>query len=189
MHTQRYQGEQLAPLTVAMIEIDQQLCSLTVVGLPQLGSPGPVLGIDLIALRGSLSLVALDLAPMDPDFWSAHCSPLLTAVHTLAEPALVLRKRPEFAAEVFSSQALIAGARVGQEEVVVAAVELLLVRSAPLFGKTSLPHCPGAAPRLLRWLAAERQNRKEHNALAHMFGAAFATEYLDRFLFGAAGAG
>lgn len=188
MHTRRYQGAQLAPLTVAVLEIDQCLCSLTVIGLPPAGSPGPVLGIDLIALRGTLSLVAIDLSPLDESFWSAHCSSLLAAVHTLAAPALVPRKRPEFAAEVFSPQALIAGARAGEEEAVLAGVEFLLARIAPLFERAATQGpVPGADSRLHRWLAAERRNRKEHNALAQLFGATFAAEYLDRFLFGSAG--
>ena len=187
MHTQRYRGAQLAPLTIAVLEIEQKICSLTVIGLPSAGAPCPVLGIDLIALRGVLSLVALDLAPTDADFWTTHCSSILAAVQTLAAPALIARKRPEFAAEVFSAAALIGGTRVGQESHVFAAVELLLVRSAELFAQTrGVPFRPTASQRLDRWLAAERQNRKEHNALTQMFGAAFATQYLDQFLFGAA---
>jgi len=39
-----------------------------------------------------------------------------------------------------------------------------------------------------RWLSAERQNRKEHNALARLFGPDLAGEYLERFLFAAAAA-
>ena len=188
MHTQRYRGAHLAPLTIAVLEQEQKLCSLTVIGLPRAGAPSPVLGIDLIALRGALSLVALDLAPLDTHFWSTHCSSILDAVHTLVAPALVPRKRPAFAADVFSPQALIGGTRVGQEETVFAAAELLLVRTAELLAQTSpATLCTKAEERLGRWLAAERHNRKEHNALSQMFGAAFATQYLDQFLFGSAG--
>lgn len=188
MHTQRYRGAHLAPLTIAVLEQEEKLCSLTVIGLPSAGAPSSVLGIDLIALRGVLSLVALDLAPMDADFWSAHCSSILDAVHTLVAPALLPRKRPAFAADVFSPQALIGGARVGQEESIFAATELLLVRTAELLAQISpAVLSAGAAERLGRWLSAERHNRKEHNALSQMFGAAFATRYLDQFLFGSAG--
>lgn len=186
MRTQRYRGAQLAALTVAVIEVEQRLCSLTVIGLPSAGTHCPVLGVDLIALRGTLALVALDLAPIGAEFWSARCSVILDAMHTLASPALLPRKRPDFTAEVFSDKALIGAARVGQEEAVFAAVELLLERSAELFAPSSAARVdPKAAQRLTRWLAAERQNRKEHNALAGMFGAAFATRYLEQFLFGA----
>lgn len=185
MHTRRYGGAQLAPLTVAVLEVDGRLCSLTVIGLPPPGSRLPVLGLDLIALRGSLSLLAIDLSPTDPEFFTSSCAAILKMTELLAAPAIVPRKRPAFAETSFSSGAIIAGARAGQEETVFNAVEYFLEQTGALLrGYAPEDFLPDAAERRIRWLAAERQNRKEHNALAHMFGAPFAAQYLDQFLFG-----
>lgn len=187
MHTWRYRGVQLAPLTVAVLEVEGRLCSLTVIGLPPPGSRLPVLGLDLIALRGSLSLLAVDLSPTDPEFFNSNCAAILEATERLAAPALVTRKRPAFAETSFSPRAIIAGARAGQEEMVFQAVKYFLEQTGALLQRYApADFLPDAAARRISWLAAERQNRKEHNALANMFGAPFAAQYLEQFLFGEA---
>ena len=182
--TWRLRSPYFASLTLAALEAEGRLCSLTVIGLPQPGAPWPVLGMDIIALRGSISLLAIDLAPTDWSFWKAHCEGVLHQVRAAAAPALVLRKRPDFTAEAFSPLALIAGVRSGQEAPALAAAELLLERIAEILRSAALPQfSPVARERQSRWLAAERRNRKEHNALERMFGPALATHYLDDFLF------
>lgn len=186
LRTQRYRGARLDSLTVAALETPRGLCSLTLIGLPAAGTPFPVLGVDIIALRGTISLCALDLAPTDAEFWQAHCAPVLSAVQGAAEQSLVRRQRPRFADATFSSLAVIAGVRPGGEAAVFDAVELLLQRTAALLmAEPELPPDRAAAARQhrQRWLLAERQNRKEHDALTRMFGPETAARYLDGFLF------
>lgn len=188
LHTQRYRGAGLDSLTVAALETPRGLCSLTVIGLPAAGAPLPVLGIDIIALRGTISLCALDLAPTDEAFWQERCAQVLGAVRAAAQESLVSRQRPRFADDTFSPLAIIAGVRPGREAAVLDAAALLLQRTAALLldgpGPVRAPaQLAASRQRLQRWLAAERQNRKEHNALARMFGPEAAARYLDKFLF------
>ena len=187
LRTQRYAGNGGAALTLAAIETAQgRLCTLTVLGIPPPGAGWPVLGIDLIALRGTLALVAVDLAPVDPTFWQLHCAPLLQALRTRTADSLVARKRPAFTVETFSPLAVIAGARAGSEAVVCAAIAQLLEETAALLsGQQAVVASPSPSAQLARasWLAAEKQNRKEHDALSRIFGPRFASYYLDEFLF------
>ncbi len=184
LHTRRYRGTRLDSFTVAVLATDQQLCSFTAIGLPPPGAPWPVLGIDLIALRGAISLIAIDLAPTDLDFWERYCAPLLTELHTQVQDVVVRRKRPSFADSTFSPLALIAGVSVGKEEPVFIATETFLQQTMALLGRLpAFPYSRAAWMHRERWLTAEKQNRKEHNALERMFGSAVATRYLDEFLF------
>lgn len=183
LRTQRYTGPGGAALTLAAIAgEDGRLCTLTVLGIPPLGAGWPVLGIDLIALRGTLALVAVDLAPLDQPFWQQYCAPLLQALQAQLPDLLVPRKRPGFAVETFSPLAAIAAARAGSETAVCAAIAELLQQTTALLAAapTLAPAAPAARA---RWLAAERQNRKEHDALSRIFGPRFAAYYLDEFLF------
>lgn len=206
LQTRRYEGAGLASLTVAIIaegpaaagpatgpnRAPPALRSLTVIGLPQLGSRLPILGMDLIALAGSLSLVAIDLAPTEPQFWEERCRGLLDHVHTLAGSLVVPRKRPEFADQTFSPRALIAGARPEGVQPAIEAAAFLLAQCEHLYAPQPEP-VAGAEPtehdadspaaRQRSWLQAERRNRKEHDALSRIFGAEPARQYLDDFLF------
>lgn len=209
MTSERYTGPGFAALTIARITTqaetpvgfaDEQSgakgspaqaesVSLTVVGLPRPGSGLPILGMDLIALRGSLSLVAIDLAPTDHELFQARCaSPLLRLQNRVAE-AVVPRRPPSFTQGTFSSLALIAAARPGSEAVVFDAI-LRFIDEAAELTCSALPELPdlyAATQRdeaaIARWLAAERQNRREHNALSQIFGEPFAERYLHGFLF------
>ena len=199
--TRRFDGPGLESLTLAVIETEAsanaaRLCSVTAIALPARGSLAPILGIDVIAIRGALSLVALDLAPTDPVLFDAQAAPILRDVqHTCA--ALPVRKRPAFASATFSDLAIIVAARPGQESVVTAAAAQLLRSSAPLFSGAGA--APPAAPdparaaaasaRSLAWRRAELENRKEHDALARIFGAEPARRYAEDFLFAAPAAG
>lgn len=185
LRTQRYGGAGGAALTLAAIATaKRQLCTLTVLGIPPLGASWPVLGIDLIALRGTLALVAVDLAPLDPAFWQRRCAPLLQALRTHTQDALVPRKRPAFTVETFSPLAVIGGARVGSEAAVCAGIaQLLDATSLLLSGESASALSQSAWGARASWLAAEKQNRKEHDALSRIFGPRFAAYYLDEFLF------
>lgn len=193
LHTRRYAGDAIESLTLATISTVEasgtgRLCSATVIGLPGPRSLLPVLGVDVVAIRGALSLVALDLAPLDDDFFTAHAAPILREVGRLGA-ALPVRKRPEFADASFSPLALIAGARPGQEPAVVAATAHLLHASAALLGPAAhldsgdRERAAAVQARNRAWRRAELQNRKEHNALARIFGAEFARRYGEEFLF------
>lgn len=181
MRTRRWTGGAFAALTIAEIEDDAgALCTATVIGLPAAGTLAPVVGVDLIALGGALSLVAVDLTPADPEFWRVHCEPRLAAMHAAVGEAAVPRRWPGFAVESFSPRALIAGARRGGEEQVLAAVAGLL-RGLPAVlaeAEGEPERAAAAAERVRGWLAAERRNRKEQEALARLFGAEAAEAYL-----------
>jgi hypothetical protein len=184
LHSWRYRGSQSSTFTLAVLEVAQRLCSFTAIGLPTQGAPWPILGIDIIALRGTISLVALDLAPTDEAFWTAHCTALLAAIRAQVEDAVIPRKHPGFTHGVFSPLALIAGARMGGEAAVFTAADSLLSGTASILrSQQETSRSAAAQLRRDRWLDAEKRNRKEHNALEKMFGSAIATRYLDDFLF------
>lgn len=180
MRTRRWAGPGWSALTIATIEDESVgLCTATVIGLP-CGSVLPIVGVDLIALGGALSLLAVDLAPTDMAFWTGHCAPHLAALRRAVGESVVPRRWPGFAAESFSSLALIAGARRGGEGIALAAVAGFLrtlpdVLAAP---EHDADRAAAARSRLDAWLRAERQNRKEQEALSRLFGAETAEAYL-----------
>jgi hypothetical protein len=183
--SQRFCGGAWESLTLASIATaQQQLCSLTVIGIPAATTAWPILGIDLIAIRGALSLVAVDLAPTDLPLWEAQAAGVLRTLHSQVAGSVVLRKRPQFTDGAFSELALIAGARPAAEPTIAVAIDQFLHSTADLLAQPlGQPPPPAAAARRSGWLAAERRNRKEHNALANIFGPDFARRYLDEFLF------
>lgn len=205
MSTQRYSGPGFQSLTIARIadptefaqpgatpaDVSEQSAStLTVVGLPWPASGLPVFGMDLIALRGSLSLCAIDLAPTDHDTWQGHCAPLLQRLRDQTTDVVVPRRPPTFTEGTFSPLALIVAARSGGEATLFRAILQFIDDVAQLVETSCQPSRDRAtppalqtAPAIARWLAAERQNRKEHNALSQIFGEAFAQRYLHSFLF------
>jgi len=185
LRMRRFAGDGLAVLTIAEIaEHDGPLCTVTVIGMPADGSLAPVLGIDLVALGGCLSLIAVDLAPTDAAVWDAHAEPLLARLHHASEAAVVPRRWPGFAVDVFSRRALLAGARRGGEVAALDAVARFAVSLAPLYaggvtGCVDAARVAAAAERRRGWCMAERRNRREHDALARMFGAGPAAATLD----------
>lgn len=189
MHTRRWRGPDFAALTVATIaDATQQLRSVTIIGMPAAGTSAPIVGVDLIGLAGALSLVAVDLAPTDDAAWQTHAAAMLTALHASVESRVVPRRRPSFADEVFSPRALIAGVRRGAELAVLDAVASFVEHAlgrwpAPL--ALAPERAAAASDRVDAWCRAELRNRREHDALTRLFGAAPATAYLD-MLFGGA---
>lgn len=165
-----------ATYTLTLAEIAESstgaLRAVTAIGVPH-GAPLPILGIDLIALQGSLALIAVDLAPTDDALWSDLPASLLGQLHLDTAGMVVARRWPEFATEVFSPRALLAGARRGHESAVLAQIAGFVASLAPLFASapTATPAAIAAADaRRHRWIQAERRNRREHDALARMFG-------------------
>lgn len=205
MSTQRYSGPGFQSLTIAIISDptdrtqptpttaqagEQSASTLTVVGLPWPASGLPVFGMDLIALRGSLSLCAIDLAPTDHNTWQGRCAPLLQRLRDQTADVVVPRRPPTFTEGTFSPLALIVAARPGGEATLFRAILQFIDDVAQLVESSCPPARDRAtttdlqtAPAIARWLAAERQNRKEHNALSQIFGEAFAQRYLHSFLF------
>ncbi|MBC7794592.1 MAG: hypothetical protein H7Z43_12885 [Clostridia bacterium] len=202
MTVERSTGRGFESITVASIQTDEgtgrgdaatstaeaphDRVSLTVIGLPELGSPLPIIGIDMIALKGTLSLVALDLAPTSTSFWDDVCEKRLFALAEDARDRLVIRKRPEFAHETFSRHAIIAAARPGCEEHAFAIARNFFTLAtdvvAAAMGRVGDDPIE-ARNRNLAWRRSERQNRKEMNALARMFGEDRARTFIDAFLF------
>lgn len=184
LRTRRF-GDASWVLTLAEVVArdDGRLCAVTAVGVPR-GGVAPILGVDLVALRGALGLIAVDLAPTDAAAWTAEAEPLLERLHRSTDGLVIPRRWPAFAAEVFSPRALIAGASRGHEAAVLAAIEAFLgaAASACAHAPASPDRVAAAAERARRWCLAERRNRREHDALASMFGAGPAAAYLE-FLF------
>jgi hypothetical protein len=187
LDTRRHVGGGFAALTVAAIRDDHGLLrSATIIGLPEPATLAPVLGVDLIGFGGALSLVAVDLAPTDETTWAGHAATSLARLHAEVGEHVVPRRWPAFAAEVFSSRALIVGVRRGAEAPVLAAVAAFVGDVAAVFSgprTTDAARCAAAAARVARWRGAELANRREHDALARIFGAADAAAYLE-LLFG-----
>lgn len=186
LRMRRFAGGGLATLTIAEIveHDDGSLRAVTVIGMPGHGSLAPVLGIDLVALGGSLSLIAVDLAPTDAAVWDARAEPLLARLHHASEAAVVPRRWPEFAADVFSRRALLAAARRGGETAALDAVARFAVSLAPLYAgdetdRADARRAAAAAERRRGWCLAERRNRREHDALTRMFGQGPAAATLD----------
>ncbi len=185
--TRRHVGGGFAALTVAAIRDEQGLLrSATLIGLPEPATLAPVLGVDLIGFGGALSLVAVDLSPTDDAAWSGRAAALLARLHAAVGDHVVPRRWPAFAAEVFSPRALIVGVRRGAEAQVLAAVAEFVADVAAVFRgphTTEPSRVAAVAARVLAWRRAELANRREHDALARIFGAADAADYLE-LLFG-----
>ena len=185
--TRRHIGGGFASLTVAGIDdAGNELRSATLIGLPEPATLAPVLGVDLIGFGGALSLVAVDLSPTDDQAWAERAGPLLGELHAAVAGHVVARRWPAFAAEVFSSRALIAGVRRGEEAAVLAAVARFVAEVGEVFAgppATDPRRIAAAAARVVAWRRAELANRREHDALARIFGEAAAAAYLE-LLFG-----
>jgi len=185
LDTRRWRGTGFAALTVATIrDATGRLRSVTIIGLPAAGVPGPIVGVDLIGLGGALSLVAVDLAPTDLATWETDAAASLAELHAAVAASVVLRRWPDFASEVFSPRALIAGVRRGAELDVLTAVASFVARiPTPPIDPIPAGRASAAHERVTAWCRAELRNRREHDALTRLFGADPATAYTD-LLFG-----
>ncbi len=175
----------------ALVDARGALRSVTACGLPERGRLRPIVGIDLVALGGRLSLIALDLSPLDDAFHAEHAAPLLRALRERAS-GLVLRKLPDFAVHSFSSLALIAGAPPGCEQAGLDAAIALArgIACLPALDPETRARTSAADARARSASArnegcreAERRNRREAAALARMFGDLLAERILFEALF------
>lgn len=173
MRVRRFAGGALAALTVAtIVDPDGRPLAVTLIGTPADGSLAPILGVDLVALAGSLSLVAVDLAPTDDEAWRA-AEPLLQRLHDATDGQIVARRWPEFALEVFSPRALLAGVHREHVSAVLAAVAGFVAELGPIYADAASAdptRQTAARERGARWRLAERRNRREHDALTRLFG-------------------
>lgn len=191
LHLASWRGAGWESLTVgALADAQGALRTVTACGLPERGRLRPILGIDVVALAGRLSLIALDLSPLDPRFHDEHAAPLLTAIRQAAA-GLVPRRMPEFAQHCYSPLALIAGAPSGCEQAAFDAAQSL-VRGIAMFPSLDPSHksasldderATQAFARNLACRAAERRNRKEADVLGRIFGAPIAERILNEGLF------
>jgi hypothetical protein len=147
----------------------------TLVGLPKTNVP--IVGMDAVAMKGRVSLFALDLAPAgDTNGWRA---PLLSASKEHLS-AWKERPMPAFAHDTFSGEAIIGSVSEGEESALLACTDHLFGGLASEVQSSSGTADPG---RVNAWLASERKNRKERNALSRIFGEETALAYFDEFLF------
>ena len=186
LRTRRFGDPRWMLTSAEIVAVDEVLVAVTAIGMP-VGAPTPILGVDLVALQGALSLVAVDLAPTDEAVWTTDAAPLLEQLHRGTQGLVVARRWPAFAAEVFSPRALLAGARRGGEVGTLTAVAAFVTFGArcSVFAPTrsaSPAQISAADQRRRAWCLAERRNRREHDALARMFGEQQAAAYID-FLF------
>jgi len=173
-------------LVFAWIEDDDgHWRSATIIGIPDHGSLLPILGVDLIAFQGTLSLAALDLAPLDQQTWDERCAPILRQLNAQYVPALIQRKRPDFTQGSFSNLAVIVGAKRGHEWYAFEAAKKMLSVAAHLGPCTShdTPRAEQAWDNNQRWRRHELQNRKEQAAFSRLFGEDVSRSYMQDFLF------
>lgn len=182
MHSRRFGGPHLAQLTLVDIRslaTDERL-SVTLTAVPAANKPAPILGLDYVGFGQTLSLMALDLFPVEPSYWTEAVRPQLLPVLEKAHETLTIRKIPDFAKAIFSDCALIAAARDTQLDLAVELAKTYL----KIFGEVLPRESTGSyTERQREWLLRMRDNKKEHSALASIFGSETAFQYLHAFLF------
>jgi hypothetical protein len=163
-----------ATLTLALMTVANSCVAVTAVGLPSATSSRSVFGIDLVAMGGTMSLVAADIVA------GATSTSVSNVMATLAQRTSVLprRKVPDFAASIFSSEALIAGAPGGLGVLACAAVVDFV---------QGWSHLPTEATNNIelatRWCSAQRKNRREQQALGAVFGSSTIDYYMAQVMF------
>jgi hypothetical protein len=189
MESYRYTGEAFETYTVAYLRnAAQELLSVTVSGIPYPDKGLPILGLDYVGFRGALSLVALDLCPVQASYWERHCKAFLAILHGQGQQ-LVQRKVPGFTEGVFSKSAIFAAATNQQQcqESALLADRLLNHVEALCINAERAALVPDAMEsnrqHIQRWKRAMQTNKKEHSALSRIFGASFTEKYLKTFLF------
>lgn len=186
MLTQRWLNPAFQSITLARIFDDrEQLLSVTFSAVPSARSSLPILGFDYVGFRGMLSLIALDTYLFAPSSETRMFADFITAQRQKAAP-LILRKFPHLSSDALSAQALVAAAK-SPEQIHLAqrlALEELQfyfqqAQTQPLIAEEN----PAKTQQILRWKSAMLQNKKEHRALAQIFGEEQASHYLQDFLF------
>lgn len=186
MFTQRWLNPAFQSITLARIFGDQQqLLSVTFSAVPSAHSSLPILGFDYVGFRGMLSLIALDTYLFAPALETQAFADFITSQRQKATP-LILRKFPHLSSDALSPQALVAAAK--SPEQIHLAQQLALEELQFYFQQAqTLPlsreEDPTKTQQIMRWKSAMLQNKKEHRALAQIFGEEQASHYLQDFLF------
>jgi hypothetical protein len=191
MHTQLFTGQGFARIAWATMESVKtparrpRAVTRTLIGFPNAG--GPILGLDAVAMKERLGLFALDLAPTDLAVWAdGPACAMLSARNALSEMSgFTFRARPEFASETFSEHAIMGYASQGSEHCCLDAVEFVFatLEREPKGPGLLAASSENAAKNLAKWIASERNNRKEFGALKRIFGDVMGRAYFEDFLF------
>jgi hypothetical protein len=182
LETQVWRGEGWERVVVARTVGPHGVVTATVIALPEDGFSHEVVGFDLIAFGGRLSLAAVDLAPLDDAHFAAHARPRLQKLHDAAARWVIERRSPAFAKDTFSPEALIVAERNGAAGALLDPVAEF-ARSLAGFPVQRAHDASPALERKDQWKRAMNQNRKEMEALSRLFGAAWVREYVDLVLF------
>ena len=184
MHSKRYQGNGFEHLSIAtMNTLAGTPMSVTVVLMPESDRGWPILGLDYVGFRGTLSLAAFDLFPCDQKLWETECKTQLQKMKEQSQN-LIQRKTPDFAQDVFSSEAFFCAAK-DSEQLRLASdlVKQLVVLYQEITQKPELSGSSNFQDSIEKWKHAMRSNKKEHSALSRIFGSDFTNAYLSEFLF------
>ena len=157
---------------------DDRGVTRTIVSVPR--GEGFVLGMDIVAMKGRMSLFAIDLFGTTPALDERAHATLRAAKESLQ--GFRERPLPEFAKGTFSSDAIVGSLSEGYESAAVPCVEQILAQAWSSIGRPD--DDDAGLAKADAWLAGERANRGERNALARIFGAEIARTYLDQMVFG-----
>ena len=184
MTSRCYQHPLLERVTVARLFTvsGNHPLSVTVSALPRAQVPLPILGLDYVGFRGTLSLVALDLCPTHSGFWQEHAAHPMTQIREQAD-ALKARKIPGFTRGVFSELAVFSAATTATACEQARQLSHHLLKAYQDLMALPLPSVPDQQEQLRRWKLAMQSNKKEHSALSRIFGERFTERYLKEFLF------
>lgn len=190
LHTHRFMGSVFRSLSLAYIRTQhtRQLCSLTLIGLPTAKSLLPIVAMELRALSGTLSLLAVDLFPTDERVYLAQAVPILQTLRERSALCSVPRKRSALGHSATSPLALLCAAVPQQEGQLMQAVAHFLQQVTAL---AELSHNSCSDPERsdlawqaqCAWLRCEHTNQKESSAMSLMFGEAATQRYLQDVLF------
>jgi hypothetical protein len=176
LSTNRWLDQNHGMLTYAVMQVAGNPVAITAVAVPGQKVATPILGFDLVAMGGSMSLVAADVIGFE-----SHVTQVAEVMTRLDQntAALPKRKTPEFAKAIFSSQALIAGAPGELAQIACDAVAQLVADWAQLPATVS----SSAAGVTQRWCSAQCQNRREQKALGEIFGSSTIEKYMQSTMF------
>jgi len=188
MRSRAFVGSALQRVTLVEMQTETgKRLSVTLTAMPHSASPLPILGLDYVGFQETLSLAALDWFPTDLFFWKTHCKTPLQALKRQAQAQLTQRKTPEFAQSAFSPQAIFAAAKPPQLAAAVQIAQQMLQGFTQISHIQPLPlqaqQLEALQTRRQEWVQVMRNNKKEHSALAQIFGADLTKTYLEGFLF------
>lgn len=186
MKTRRWQSERFESVTLASIVNSQNhLLSVTLSALPAPQFPFPIWGMDYVGFRGSLSLLAMDLYPVEPSFFEEVFSDFVISQRTQSTEALISRKSPDLPMGALSPLAMVAAAKTEEQ---MRLAQSLALEECDFYFQKSLNAQQDMTlkenkERIRQWKQSMLKNKKELGALSRIFGAEYAQHYLHEFLF------